>query len=127
MTLPENLKYLLKGASRTHVQLRTHFWRPPTDVFETEETLEIRLEVAGMREDDFTIQLDERNLLISGIRPDTPGRRSFHQMEIRFGEFRTEIELPVAVDTAEAKAIYQNGFLCLSIPKARLRKITVTE
>ncbi len=100
-------------------------WRPPTDVYETEDALIIRVEVAGMREADFTVSLVDRALTISGIRQDTAERRAFHQMEIPFGEFSTEIDLPYAIIPNEVEAIYRDGFLRITLPIAQPKHIKV--
>ena len=102
-------------------------WRPPTDVFETEEAVIVRVEVAGMGEQDFTIALEERLLTIRGNRTDILERRAYHQMEIRFGEFGMQIELPVAVVADQIQAAYQDGFLKVILPKARPRNIKIVE
>jgi hypothetical protein len=34
-------------------------WTPPTDVYETEENLVVKMEVAGMREEDFEVSVEE--------------------------------------------------------------------
>jgi HSP20 family protein len=46
-------------------------------------------------------------------------------MEIRFGEFRAEIELPVAVQAEGIEAIYRDGFLRIMLPKALPRKVEI--
>jgi HSP20 family molecular chaperone IbpA len=46
-------------------------------------------------------------------------------MEIRFGEFTTEVELPGPVLSEGIEAIYQNGFLRLVLPKASPARIKV--
>ena len=79
------------------IAMRPHLWRPPTDMYETEEAIVIRVEIAGMREQDFNVALEDRTLTIRGIRSDTSERRAFHQMEIPFGEFSTEVELPAPI------------------------------
>ena len=43
-------------------------WRPRVDYFETEEELSIKLEVAGMTEDDFEILLYQDAIVIGGER-----------------------------------------------------------
>ncbi|MCS6908754.1 MAG: Hsp20/alpha crystallin family protein [Anaerolineales bacterium] len=96
---------------------RPHLWRPSTDVFETEDALIVRIEVAGMREEDFTILLDSKYLTVRGVRVDTSERRAYHQMEIPFGEFISEVELPFAVDAERIEAVYQAGFLRITLPK----------
>jgi len=41
-------------------------WRPPTDVYETDSHVVVRVEVAGVQKKDFQISLSERRLIISG-------------------------------------------------------------
>lgn len=121
----------LNGDSR--LNLRSPLWRPPTDVYETEDVFVARVEIAGMRDEDFTIELDGRDLLIRGVRPELSGSanltgaRAYHQMEIRFGEFSLEFELPGGVVAEGVQAIYENGFLVVTLPKARPRQISVEE
>jgi HSP20 family protein len=99
------------------VGIHSYAWSPPTDVFETEASFVIRLEVAGMRQADFSIDVEDNFLIISGMRSETPERRTYHQMEIRFGEFSTAIEIPVGADVSKADADYEDGFLNIIIPK----------
>jgi len=110
---------------RLRFRLRSHVWRPPTDVYETEEAVVVRVEIAGMDEDDFSVILDGRYLSVRGVRADPPERRAYHQMEIRFGEFSTDVELPYEVILEEIEAYYSNGFLRITLPKAQPKKIHV--
>jgi HSP20 family molecular chaperone IbpA len=48
-------------------------------------------------------------------------------MEIRFGEFATEVELPYPISVTEIEAVYSNGFLQIRLPKARPVRISVEE
>ncbi len=102
---------------RMRIAMRPHSWRPPTDVFETEEAVVVRVEIAGMREADFAISLDERTLQIRGVRPDNPERRAYYQMEILFGDFSTEVDLPFPVKAEQVEAVYRDGFLRIMLPK----------
>jgi HSP20 family protein len=125
--LSEDVQSLTPGASRGRNTLRPHAWRPPTDVYETEEALVIRVEIAGMDEKDFTISLTERFLSIRGVRQETPERRAYHQMEIFFGEFLSEVELPVPVQPEKVSAEYKSGFLWLVLPKEQPLRIRVSD
>ena len=107
--------------------MRSHVWRPPTDVYETEIVIVVRVEIAGMKEEDFTVSLSERFLVIRGLRPDMSERRAFHQMEIFFGEFMSEVELPCPVVAESAEAEYSMGFLKIVLPKQNPRRIYITE
>jgi HSP20 family protein len=103
-------------------QVHSGVWSPPTDFYETVEALVIRVEIAGMREEDFEVILENDTLFISGSRPDLPERRAYHQMEIRFGKFTTAVGLPGPVDVDKARAEYKDGFLTVTIPKANLNQ-----
>jgi HSP20 family protein len=103
-------------------------WRPPTDVYETETCIEVRVEVAGMREEDFRISLADSILIIAGRREDPSPKQAYQQMEIFWGEFRTEVYLPRAVDEERVEASYKDGFLLIVLPKAEAqqKRIPVT-
>jgi HSP20 family protein len=100
-------------------QVRSGVWSPPTDVYETDNGFVARVEIAGMREEDFEVTVQNDLLLISGHRPDVPERRAYHQMEIRFGKFATAIGLPGPVNVDEAHAEYKDGFLTVVLPKVK--------
>ena len=106
-------------------QVHSGVWSPPTDFYETEEAFVVRVEIAGMREEDFEVILEENILFISGSRPDLPERRAYHQMEIRFGKFTTAVGLPAPVDVDAARAEYKDGFLTISLPKAKPNQVKV--
>ncbi|WKZ37984.1 MAG: Hsp20/alpha crystallin family protein [Anaerolineales bacterium] len=106
-------------------QVGSNIWSPPTDEYETEAEYIIRMEIAGMREEDFEVSLENDTLLIMGVRPDSSERRSYHQMEIRFGKFATAVGLPGPVNMDEARAEYKDGFLTITLPKAKPNQIKV--
>lgn len=106
-------------------QVQSSIWSPPTDVYETEENLIVKVEVAGMREDDFEVSIEDQILLIRGNRPDINERRAYHQMEIRFGKFEITFGLPTGIDIDNANAEYKDGFLTIVFPKIHAKHIEV--
>ena len=118
---------LRPGGNRWRNGIRSHVWRPATDVYETEESIIIRVEIAGMREEDFSISLKGNQLTVRGNRTDVLERRAYYQMEISFGEFLTEVNLPGPVLSDDVTAEYIDGFLRLVFPKDKPKKIRVTE
>ena len=106
-------------------QVRSNVWSPPTDEYETETAYVVRVEIAGMREEDFEVLLENETLLISGSRSDFPDRRAYQQMEIRFGKFATSVNIPGPVDVDQAHAEYKDGFLTVVLPKATPNQIKV--
>jgi len=101
------------------IRAHSHVWSPPTDLYETEDKYVVRVEIAGLRDQDFSVTLDNNYLVISGSRPDVLERRAYHQMEIRFGEFSTVVALPSQVDSDQTIAEYSDGFLVVMLPKKK--------
>lgn len=106
-------------------QIRPNIWSPPTDAYETEEVYIVRMEIAGMREEDFEVTLENDTLLIAGTRSDLPEKRAYHQMEIRSGRFATAVGVFGLVNIDEALADYKDGFLTITLPKAKPNQIKV--
>ena len=121
----EEVPYSSPEGVHWRIAMRPHVWRPPTDMYETEEAIVIRVEIAGMREQDFSVALEDRTLTIRGVRSDPTERRAFYQMEIPFGEFSTEVELPAPIVSEGVEAVYRDGFLQITLPKARPQQIQV--
>ena len=114
----ENLRDLRWGMSEA-------VWRPPTDVYETDDSVVVVVEIAGLDEGDYTITLSGRTLLISGERRDPAERLTYQQMEIRHGRFRTQVHLPWALEPQGQHASYTNGFLKIILTKAQVRRVPV--
>jgi HSP20 family protein len=113
-------------AGQRWVLARQHkVWRPPTDVFETDDCIVVKVEIAGMEKEDFSIVLDAKTLIISGVRHDSSAKVGYQQMEIFYGQFETAVHLPRAVDEEGIEAIYQDGFLLVRLPKAQSRRVPV--
>lgn len=115
----------ITDTSRWRIISRPHAWRPPTDVYEIDGAIIVRVEVAGMREADFSISLIDRTLTIRGIRQDTAERRAYHQMEIAIGEFATEVELAYPIVIEKVEATYRDGFLRIMLPITQPKHVKV--
>lgn len=103
-------------------------WRPPVEVFETEDALEIVAEIAGMQGQDIDVVIEGDVLTIQGTRPDpfSCEHRMYHVARIGYGPFATDVQLPFAVDSDDAEASYENGFLRVTLPRTRSRTIVPT-
>ncbi len=110
------------GGRRVHSvswQVSSSIWSPPTDAYETDQAWIVRMEIAGMRDEDFEVAFENDTLTISGSRPDLPERRAYRQMEIRFGKFAASVAITHAVDVDNATAVYKYGFLTVVLPKIK--------
>jgi HSP20 family protein len=110
-----------------HVSSQSHIWRPPTDLMELDHCFLVRVEIAGMLEENFNISLDQNLLVIQGSRPDISELRAYHQMEINFGEFITSVDVPGSIEPDKVTAEYKSGFLWVNLPKAPTRHISINE
>jgi HSP20 family molecular chaperone IbpA len=113
----------LSGSRRVLWHARA--WRPPTDICETEDAFVARIEISGMRNGQITVSLADRVLVVSGVRPGVAPQGAYHQMEIQFGEFRTEVRLPSPVIENEVEASYGDGFLTVVMPKRKALRVPV--
>src|SRR2546430_6061413 len=97
-------------------------WKPPTDIFETDDTLVIYMDIAGMRSEDFTVQFADGILTIAGERQaQRAGKPHYHAMEVQVGPFERRFRLPVRVDPASIRACYEHGFLEVRLAKIPAR------
>ena len=122
-----NIPLQASGVRAVGWQLNVHSyeWSPPTDVYETDASFVVRVEAAGMRDAEFRINVEDNFLVISGFRIEPAERRVYHQMEIRFGEFSTAVELPQGVDVTKAEADYKDGFLNVVLPKIKPTNVNI--
>jgi len=98
---------------------RPRLWRPPTDVYETDEAVIIKVEIAGMNPEDIRIEFVDRVLTVTGVRQDVDAKLSYHCLEIPYGEFRAEVFLGGSYAADDISAKYENGFLYITLPKSR--------
>ena len=102
-------------------------WRPAVDIFETEDALVVRLEMAGVSASDLRVNVDGELLRIHGVRrtPAVAGVRRLHQMEIAFGPFETSIRLGIPFDRDGVSAHLEDGLLQVRLPKRRPTRVEV--
>jgi len=94
-------------------------WKPHCDVYESDESYHVVVELAGVPEDSVEVLLQGRTLVVRGERPSPPssGCHRVHMMEIDFGQFERALELPLPVDQDRTTATYRHGFLLIELPK----------
>lgn len=124
--LARGLDRLLNPVFRYETVSPATSWRPPTDVYETDNAVVIKVEVAGMNPDDFEISFAERILQIRGNRIDKQRKRSYHCLEVQYGEFLSQVYLPGNYAKDKIEAHYENGFLTIILPKITPESHTIT-
>ncbi len=95
-------------------------WQPPTDVYETDSEVVIKMSIPGINPRELAVQINGDVVTICGVRKGpAPGTVvSYHQMEIRNGYFERRILIHVPFDADKAQGEYSDGFAYVRIPKA---------
>jgi len=94
-------------------------WRPAADMSETATTIEVTVDLAGVDEHDFEVQLFDNGLVVEGRRqlPSCGEDAVYHAAGIPQGLFRLELPLPAHVDPERVDARYERGLLHVTLPK----------
>jgi HSP20 family protein len=84
----------------------------------------VRVDISGVRGEDLRVNMDADLLRVSGVRrvPVQADVRRLHQMEIAFGPFERAIRIAVPFDRERVSAHLEDGFLLVTLPKARPRR-----
>lgn len=93
---------------------------PSLDVSETDDALEVRMDLPGVKPADIDVQVHGDLLTIRGKRTEEKEEkgRTFHIVERSRGSFSRTVTLPCATQEGQADADYKDGVLTVRIPKA---------
>lgn len=95
---------------------------PAVDVFYAADPPRavVHAELAGIDIDEVTLEIEGRELVMSGHRrPAQADGRVYQQLEIDHGPFRRTIPLGAEVIAEQAKATYRDGILTVELPLAQ--------
>lgn len=99
---------------------------PVVDVFETDKSVEIVLDLPGVSPDAVRILYKSGVVLIVGEkeRPDLSrrGPASYHLVERDFGRFARAVRINAAIDGSQARARLINGELRVILPRIAERR-----
>lgn len=115
---------LSRLAGRSQGQGQGALFVPPVDIYETDETITIRAELAGVKSDDVHITVENNVLTLRGERrfEQEESRGGYHRVETSYGAFARSFVLPSSVDNDNIQASMDNGILTLSLPKKSVAK-----
>ena len=97
---------------------------PEVDLRETDKDYILSATVPGMGKDDISIDVTDDTITISGERKheeDKPGEK-YHIREQSYGSFSVSYTLPSEVKADDVKAVYNNGILEVTLPKAEVKE-----
>lgn len=99
--------------------------RPALDVFETEETVEILVDLPGVAASDLRVLVKSGVVLVAGEKTRAPlGEEpaGFHLVERGFGRFARAVRLTGAFDAGRVRATLVRGELRVVLPKIADRR-----
>ena len=103
------------------------------DVVETEQAIEVSMELPGMEEKDIDVSLTADALTIRGEKKveRKEEKKGFYLSERSYGSVFRTIPLPTGIDTDKAEAAFKNGVLTVTLPKsaeaqAQVKKIDIS-
>lgn len=99
---------------------------PSLDLSETDDEIEVRLDLPGYKPEEIEVDLSGDVLNISGEHQEETeekedGRR-YHRIERRHGRFQRAVQLPAAVRDDQIDANFKDGVLMVKMPKAEESK-----
>lgn len=100
---------------------------PKVDVFKNDKQFDLHFFVPGVKKGDFTIDLEENRLTISGSRKlNKELEKQLQKSESNYGEFKRSFKLSDNIDQGKIKANYEDGILKIELPllkKAETKKV----
>lgn len=98
---------------------REGIWSPPTDIYDVEGAVVVRMEIPGVRLEEMDVTVVENRLVIRGRRREEKAacRTCYRQVEIHSGAFLRIVPLRFSYDREGISASYREGFLYVEVPR----------
>ncbi len=97
-------------------------WAPLADISETDNIYKVELDVPGIHKDQIDIQLQDRELVVTGEVPESEQEGRAHRRSRRTGRFEFRTYLPGDVNADGVNAQLSEGVLTVTIPKSEAAK-----
>lgn len=94
-------------------------WTPKVDIYEDDEGVVLRFELAGVDPNDVEVRFENGVLTLRGERKleREEKRENYHRLELSYGTFTRSFSLPGTIDAEHIKADSKNGILAVQLPK----------
>jgi HSP20 family protein len=97
-------------------------WAPLADIEETDDAFLIEIDVPGVKRDDINIEINDRELSISGEYKERERTGVLRRGTRRTGRFEYRTVLPSELNTENVDATISEGVLAVKVPKAEAAK-----
>lgn len=94
------------------------------DMYQTDKDVIIKATIPGVKPEEIDISLTGDVLTIKGEHKEEQEvkEQDYFHKERRYGSFSRSIQIPVSVKSDKADAVFENGVLTLTLPKAEEEK-----
>ena len=94
---------------------------PPVDMYETDAAVVVEMPMPGVDPKKLDISIENGILSVKGTneRKTEVDEKNYYRKEVRCGSVFRQIALPAKVLANKTEAVYEQGILKLSIPKAQ--------
>jgi HSP20 family protein len=98
-------------------EARGREWAPRADIYRTPSGWVVKLDLAGVRPQDVTVEVRGSLLRVGGVRKDQFVQRGYrhHSMEIFYSRFERTIHLPGGDVKSSFKTEYADGMLVITV------------
>jgi HSP20 family protein len=99
-------------------------WEPSLDVFETDQTVQILVDLSGVAKEAVRVLFRNGVVIIAGEKAPLRGQpdQAFHLVEREFGRFARVVRLNGAFDVAASRATLEDGELTIVLKKVAERR-----
>lgn len=120
----EEVQRIFREFGRAYGESLSGECSPSIDVYETDEALEIAVDLPGVDAGAVRILVKGQALLVAGEKAPRRGRgdSSFHLVERGYGRFARAVRLNVPCDAGHARAVLGHGELRITLPKVADRR-----
>jgi HSP20 family protein len=96
----------------------------PIDVLDTNDDVIVKASLPGVKPEDIEISITGQVLTLKGETREEHEEKAqnWYRRERRQGSFVRQIQLPTEVDSGKAEAVFEDGVLRLTLPKAETVK-----
>jgi HSP20 family protein len=115
---------VFRGGMQAEENTGKSFWTPAVDIAEQQNEYVVKMELPGVNREDVKITLESNVLTIRGEKKQEKDTKegSYHRVERSYGSFQRSFTLPTTVKSDKIDALYKDGILTVTLPKAEEAK-----
>ena len=98
----------------------TGTWELPVDMHQTDNALVVKASLPGFKPEEVDVSITDGTLNIKGEHKEENEVKedNYFYKERRYGTFNRSLPIPVKVKSDKAEAVFEDGVLTLTLPKA---------